>query len=93
MQDLGKVNNRYVRDLRALEVRRFFDMEEKIHVLFDMGGAGDFLGLSTGVLSLCRPDSGKFGGGAQRVSPSVLPKSSAVFGIAGSSGTVGIGTA
>ena len=61
--------------------------------VFDMGGAGDFLGLSTGVLSLCRPDSGKFGGGAQRVSPSVLPKSSAVFGIAGSSGTVGIGTA
>ena len=49
--------------------------------------------ISTGVLSLCRPDSGKFGGGAQRVSPSVLPKSSAVFGIAGSSGTVGIGTA
>lgn len=46
MQDLGKVNNRYVRDLRALEVRRFFDMEEKIHVLLQiLAGLAALLGL------------------------------------------------
>lgn len=32
MQDLGKVNNRYVRDLRALEVRRFFDIVLETHL-------------------------------------------------------------
>lgn len=32
MQDLGKVNNRYVRDLRASEVRRFFDIVLETHL-------------------------------------------------------------
>lgn len=32
MQDLGKVNNRYVRDLRATEVRRFFDIVLETHL-------------------------------------------------------------
>ena len=32
MQDLGKVNNRYVRDLRASEVRRFFDIVLEMHL-------------------------------------------------------------
>ena len=32
MQDLGKVNNRYVRDLRAPEVRRFFDIVLETHL-------------------------------------------------------------
>jgi len=43
MQDLGKVNNRYVRDLRALEVRRFFDIVLETHlphlVLEDVDGS------------------------------------------------------
>ena len=32
MQDLGKGNNRYVRDLRASEVRRFFDIVLETHL-------------------------------------------------------------
>jgi hypothetical protein len=32
MQDLGKVNNRYVGDLRAPEVRRFFDIVLETHL-------------------------------------------------------------
>lgn len=32
MQGLGKVNNRYVRDLRAPEVRRFFDIVLETHL-------------------------------------------------------------
>ena len=32
MQDLGRGNNRYVRDLRALEVRRFFDIVLETHL-------------------------------------------------------------
>ena len=32
MQDLGKVNNSSVRDLRALEVRRFFDIVLETHL-------------------------------------------------------------
>lgn len=32
MQDLGKVNNRYVRDIRATEVRRSFDIVLETHL-------------------------------------------------------------